>query len=103
MFPSPEQLQYFNAAGEYLAAMSNSEELDRVSMEAVDFSDVFEVTKDDLQTVGDGAVDVRGRPSIKSRTGNWRASALIFGNKIDCNVFIATSAYLGSYVTQPHH
>lgn len=30
--------------------------------------------------VADGAVDIRGRPSIKSRTGNWKACWLIFGN-----------------------
>lgn len=33
---------------------------------------------DDI-TVADGAVDVRGRPSIKSRTGNWKACWPIFG------------------------
>lgn len=38
--------------------------------------------KDDAQTVGDGAVDIRGRPSVKSRSGNWKASALIFGQCI---------------------
>jgi hypothetical protein len=38
--------------------------------------------KDDItedKTVADGAVDVRGRPSIKSRTGNWKACWPIFG------------------------
>lgn len=32
--------------------------------------------------VADGAVDIRGRPSIKSRTGNWKACWLIFGNLV---------------------
>lgn len=38
--------------------------------------------KDDItddKTVADGAVDVRGRPSVKSRTGNWKACWPIFG------------------------
>lgn len=41
-----------------------------------------EHVKDDIVddiTVADGAVDVRGRPSIKSRTGNWKACWPIFG------------------------
>lgn len=29
--------------------------------------------------VSDGAVDFRGHPSVKSKTGNWKACVLIFG------------------------
>lgn len=32
------------------------------------------------EVVGDGAVDIRGCPSVKSRTGNWKACWLIFGS-----------------------
>lgn len=41
----------------------------------------LKVTDDivDEITVADGAVDVRGHPSIKSRTGNWKACWPIFG------------------------
>jgi len=66
------QEQHSNAAGECPAAM----ELDS-SVEVLRSRDGFE-----LHEVGDGAVDVRGRPCIKSKTGNWRASALIFGKLI---------------------
>jgi peptide/histidine transporter 3/4 len=41
---------------------------------------------DEIQdVVADGAVDIRGRPSIKSRTGNWKACWLIFGNLVYCS------------------
>lgn len=50
---------------------------------ATESSDSRELqVKDDIAddiTVTDGAVDVRGRPSIKSRTGNWKACWPIFG------------------------
>lgn len=47
----------------------------------IDFSGTFETqrARDDTRTVGDGAVNVHGRPSIKSKSGNWKACALIFG------------------------
>lgn len=44
--------------------------------------------------VADGAVDFRGHPSVKSKTGNWKACVLIFGGlqtsafRVDTNIYV---------------
>ncbi|XP_024377725.1 protein NRT1/ PTR FAMILY 8.2 [Physcomitrium patens] len=66
-----------------------------------------EHVKDDIVddiTVADGAVDVRGRPSIKSRTGNWKACWPIFGCEVCERVaFYAISSNLVIYLTTVLH
>jgi hypothetical protein len=59
--------------------MSNCSPVDSCSKQ--DSFDVVQVDDvvNDIVMVRDGAVDFRGRPSVKSRTGNWRACWIIFG------------------------
>lgn len=72
--------QKSDAAGRSPAAMSNVQKLP-LSIVCTEVCQHERKASGD-ETVGDGAVDCRGRPCIRSRTGNWRASALIMG---DCH------------------
>ncbi|KAJ7525957.1 hypothetical protein O6H91_17G075700 [Diphasiastrum complanatum] len=55
-------------------------------------------------TVNDGAIDIRGRPSIRSRSGNWKACWLIFGCEVYERVsFYAISSNLVTYLTRELH
>jgi hypothetical protein len=59
--------------------MSNCSPVDsRSKQDSFDVVQVDDVVND-IVMVRDGAVDFRGRPSVKSRTGNWRACWIIFG------------------------
>ena len=55
-----------------LVAYATDQSTDSRDLEVKD-----DITKD--KTVADGAVDVRGLPSIKARSGNWKACWPIFG------------------------
>ena len=43
--------------------------------------------------VADGAVDFRGHPSVKSKTGNWKACVLIFGG-LQTSAFRVDTKYI---------
>ncbi|KAG0596117.1 hypothetical protein M758_UG225700 [Ceratodon purpureus] len=63
-----------------------------------------DVSEDVDEMVADGAEDVRGRPSIKSRTGNWKACWPIFGCEVCERVaFYAISSNLVTYLTEVLH
>lgn len=38
-------------------------------------------TEGDDLTVGDGSVDLKGRPVSKTKTGGWKTASLIFGKR----------------------
>ncbi|XP_071692099.1 protein NRT1/ PTR FAMILY 8.3-like [Rutidosis leptorrhynchoides] len=60
-------------------------------------------TEDSLYT-GDGSVDIKGRPVLKSNTGNWRACPFILGNEC-CErlAYYGISTNLVSYLTKKLH
>lgn len=53
---------------------------------------------------GDGSVDIKGRPVLKSNTGNWRACPFILGNEC-CErlAYYGISTNLVSYLTKKLH
>jgi peptide/histidine transporter 3/4 len=56
------------------------------------------------ERVSDGAVDIRGDPCVKSRSGNWKACCLIFGCEVCERVaFYAISSNLVIYLTTVLH
>lgn len=59
------------------------------------------VENDDSLYTGDGSVDVKGRPVLKSNTGNWRACPFILGNEC-CErlAYYGISTNLVSYLTK---
>ncbi|CAI9284385.1 unnamed protein product [Lactuca saligna] len=62
------------------------------------------VENDDSLYTGDGSVDVKGRPVLKSNTGNWRACPFILGNEC-CErlAYYGISTNLVSYLTKKLH
>ncbi|KAJ7229736.1 hypothetical protein O6H91_Y459100 [Diphasiastrum complanatum] len=54
--------------------------------------------------VGDGAFDIHGRPSIRSKSGNWKACWLIFGCEVYERIAVyAISSNLVTYLTTELH
>ncbi|KAI7748984.1 hypothetical protein M8C21_033901, partial [Ambrosia artemisiifolia] len=53
---------------------------------------------------GDGSVDIKGRPVLKSNTGNWRACPFILGNEC-CErlAYYGIATNLVSYLTKKLH
>ncbi|CAH1427945.1 unnamed protein product [Lactuca virosa] len=62
------------------------------------------VENEDSLYTGDGSVDVKGRPVLKSNTGNWRACPFILGNEC-CErlAYYGISTNLVSYLTKKLH
>ncbi|KAL4579570.1 hypothetical protein LXL04_015722 [Taraxacum kok-saghyz] len=62
------------------------------------------VENEDSLYTGDGSVDVKGRPILKSNTGNWRACPFILGNEC-CErlAYYGISTNLVSYLTKKLH
>ncbi|CAL5430329.1 unnamed protein product [Camellia sinensis] len=54
---------------------------------------------------GDGSVDIKGQPVLKSNTGNWRACPFILGSTECCErlAFFGIATNLVSYLTKTMH
>jgi len=53
-------------------------------------------TEGDNLTVGDGSVDLKGRPVSKANTGGWKTASLIFGKALPASLNFLNVHYLQS-------